>query len=108
MQFTNAEVRQGMLKKIGAIGESLKESRKRITSLQAKGRALGKDIEGLNTLIAGLQKSLEEREKSVAMLQTQVQGLEAIDHVNRVNPEMAAQRLYIRIPLGRTGLRAVN
>jgi hypothetical protein len=91
VQFTNAEVRQQMLQKIGTIGESLKENRKRISDLQARGRKLRNDIEGLNSLMANLKTSLEEREKSIAMLQAQVQGLEATvaEKVQQINEKSA-------------------
>jgi predicted nucleic acid-binding Zn-ribbon protein len=75
-QITNATTRQVLLGNITEIGSALKENRKKIAALQTKVKSLGGQLAGLNTLIANLKLSLQEREQSIALLEAKVQGLE--------------------------------
>ena len=77
LQFTNAETRQNLLQNITDIGDALKENRKRIGDLQAKSKSSYAEIAGLNELINNLKKSLQDREQSIALLETRVKGLES-------------------------------
>jgi len=76
LQFTNAETRQNLLQNMTDIGNALKENRKKIADLQSKAKSAYNKIAGLNELIDNLKKSLQDREQSIALLETRVKGLE--------------------------------
>ena len=74
--LTNDQARESLLKEVNNIGTTLSDSRKKIASLQAKAKAMNKQMAGLNQTIDNLKQMLEEREKTIAMLGTQISGLE--------------------------------
>lgn len=77
LRFTNAETRQHLIQNMSDIGDALKENRKTIADLQAKAKSAYGKITGLNELIDNLKKSLQDREQSIALLETRVKGLES-------------------------------
>ncbi len=76
------DTRQKLLHDINDIGSSLKDYRKKMDGLQAISRKYQNKITGLTTLVDNLNKSLQEREQSIAQLQAQVQGLQATVEAN--------------------------
>jgi hypothetical protein len=73
----SVDTRQKLLQDINEIGSALKESRKRIASLETRARESRRNIASLDSLVQNLKRTLLEREQSIAMLEGKVQGLEA-------------------------------
>ena len=93
LQFTNAETRRNLLQNVSDIGDALKENRKRIADLQSKAKSAYGEIAGLNELIDNMKKSLQEREQSIALLETRVKGLES--EVNEKTQVIAVKDIMI-------------
>ncbi len=74
---TSVEARTAVKQNIEFIGTTLKESRKRISNLQARLKNSKSELASLNTLLESLRSSLKEREEAMATLETRVKGLEA-------------------------------
>ncbi|HLB00287.1 MAG TPA: hypothetical protein VJO14_02780 [Bacteroidota bacterium] len=73
---TKSEVRQGLLDRVALINRNLQANRGKISELQVKLNASGKKYASLQTMVDNLRKTLQEREQSIASLETRVRGLE--------------------------------
>ncbi len=76
-QLTTVDSRQKLMQNISAIGAALKENKKTIASLQSKIKTYRGEFASLNKVIEDLKTSVQEREKSIALFEARVQGLEA-------------------------------
>jgi predicted nucleic acid-binding Zn-ribbon protein len=76
MKLTRTEVRQQLMDRIAAISGTLRSNSDKLSALQKDLNANRRKYTGLQTMVANLRKTIEEREQSITMLQVQVQGLE--------------------------------
>jgi len=74
---SNEQARAALLQQIANIDSTLVENRKKINSLRARVRSMNKDFKALDETLNNLKKMLEEREITIAMLESKVAGLEA-------------------------------
>ncbi len=73
---SSQETRQGFLKTIDEIGNTLKDNRKKINDLQARVRSYRGEVKNLTALLDKLKTTLQEREQSIAELKANVEGLQ--------------------------------
>lgn len=73
---SSKETRQGFLKTIDEIGNTLKDNRKKINDLQARVRSYRGEVKNLTALLDKLKATLQEREESIAQLRANVEGLQ--------------------------------
>ncbi len=73
---SSQETRQGFLKTIDEIGNTLKDNRKKISDLQARVRSYRGEVKNLTALLDNLKATLQEREASIAELKANVEGLQ--------------------------------
>jgi hypothetical protein len=83
---TNDQARADLLDEIEVIDNSLQESRSKIAKLEARVKALNKDFGSLNETIKNLKQMVEEREATIALLETRINGLETevVDKVRQI------------------------
>lgn len=86
---SQAELKQQMLDRISDISSMLSENRKRVTDLQQRLKVATIQYVGLEQMVDQLKKAIDEREKSIADLQTRVHNLEG--DVNQKTQIIAAR-----------------
>src|SRR5262245_45643932 len=74
-KLTREEVRARLLDRIGTIRETLHDNFQRLAELQKKLGASSRQYAGLKKMVESLQKSIEERDQSIADLKNHVSGL---------------------------------
>ena len=69
-------VHDQVLTRIATLRGAIERTKERITELDARLKKSGIKIEGMNKMIAGLRRSVTEKEEQIAMLTTQVDTLQ--------------------------------
>ncbi len=73
---SSKETREGFLKTIDEIGNTLKDNRKKLNDLQARVRSYRGEVKNLTALLDKLKTTLQEREQEVAQLKGNIEGLQ--------------------------------
>ncbi len=73
---SSKETRDGFLKSIDEIGNTLKDNRKKLNDLQARVRSYRGEVKNLTALIDKLKVTLAEREESIAQMKANIEGLQ--------------------------------
>jgi uncharacterized protein YoxC len=74
--LTNDQERSRLLQQIASIDTTLKQGRKKLASLQSRVKKLNKESMALTETINNLKQMIEERERTIALLEGRVNGLE--------------------------------